>query len=91
MRMSNLTILLLALGISAGILLVRYAIREFRKRLRWHRMWEDLVDIADKDEGRERWHRFLREDDNEHKIPLPKIEKMFQGMWKDTRDERKNR
>ena len=95
--MDNLTILLLALGILAVLSLVWYAVREIQNRLRWSRMWEDLRDITDMDEGRERWHQFLREDGREDKIALPEMEKMFQGIWKDTmdkrddRDERKNR
>ena len=88
MIMSDLSILLLAFGIAVVLLLVWHVVREIRSRLRWNRMWKDLVVIADMNEGRERWHRFLREDGNEHKIPLPKAEEMFQKMWKDTRDER---
>ena len=38
------------------------------------------------DEGRERWHRFLREDRRGHEAALPKIEEVFQGIWKDTRE-----
>ena len=87
--MDNLTILLLALGILAVLLLVWYAVHKIRERLRWARMWVDLRDITDKDEGRDRWHRFLRDEGCEDKIALPKVEEMFQGMWKDTRDERK--
>ena len=88
MTMDNLTILLLALGIPAVLLLVGYAVLKIRDRLRWARMWVDLRDITDKDEGRERWHQFLRDEGCEDKIALPKAEEMFQGMWKDTRDER---
>ena len=87
--MDNLTILLIGFGVPAGILLVWYAFHKIRDRLRWARMWVDLRDIADKDEGRERWHQFLRDEGCEDKIALPKVEEMFQGMWKDTRDERK--
>lgn len=86
--MSDLSTLLLAFGISLAIFLLWHVVREIRSRLRWNRMWKDLVDIDDIDEGRERWHRFLREDGNEHKIPLPKIEEIFQGMWRDSRLER---
>ena len=86
--MSDLTLLLLALGIPIGLLLVWYVVRELLKRLRWDRMWKDLLDIADMDEGRERWHRFLRDDGSEHQIALPETEKIFQGMWRDTRSER---
>ena len=89
--MNDLMILLLAFGIPLAILLVWYAVREFLEYLRWHRMWKDLVDIADIEEGRKRWHRFLREDGRGHEAALPKIEEVFQGMWRDTRDEREKR
>ena len=88
--MDNLTILLFALGVPAVLLLVGYAFHEIRECLRWSRMWVDLIHITDKDEGRERWHRFLRDEGCEDKIALPKVEEMFQGMWKDTRDERED-
>ena len=89
--MSDLSILLLAFAVPVGILLVRYAFREFRDRLHWHRMRKNLVDIVDMYEERERCHQFLREDGNKHKVPLPKVREMFQGIWKDTRYERENR
>ena len=54
-------------------------------------MWVDIENIADIDEDRERWHKFLREDGSEDKIALPKTEEIFQGIWKDTRDEREKR
>lgn len=75
--MDNLTILLLAFGIPAVLLLLRHAVCEFKYRLRWDRMREDLVDIAGMDERRERWHQFLRGDGNGHKIPLQKVEECF--------------
>ena len=37
----------------------------------------DLINITDKDEGRERWHQFLRNEDCEDKTALPKIEEIF--------------
>ena len=88
--MNDLAILLLAIGIPAGILLVWYAVREFQCRLRWRRMWADMVDITDMDEGRERWHRFLKEGGKGHKIALPKTEGIFQGIWRGTRNEKEN-
>ena len=84
--MDNWITLLLAFGIPVGILLAWYAFREFRKRLQWHRMWNDMENLADIDEGRERWHRFLREDGRGHEAALPKIEEVFRGIWKDTRE-----
>lgn len=88
MIMSDMTILLLAIGIPSGLLLVRYAIYKFRNLLRWNRMWKDMLKITDMSEGREIWHRFLRDDGNEHQIAWPETEEIFQGMWRDTRAER---
>ena len=48
-----------------------------------------MLDIADMDEGRKRWHQFLRNDGSEYQIALPEAEKIFQEIWKDTRSERK--
>ena len=87
--MNDLLTLLLAFGIPVAILLVLYELHQFWERLRWKRMWKDLADIANENQGRKRWHRFLREEGYEETIPLPKVEEMFQRMWKDTRDERK--
>ena len=86
--MDNWITLLLAFGIPVGILAAWYAFREFRVKYQWHKMWVDMENLADIDEGRERWHRFLKEDGRGHEAALPKIEDVFQGIWKDTRDER---
>lgn len=84
--MNDLLTLLLAFGIPVAILLVLYELHQFWERLRWKRMWKDLADIANEDQGRKRWHQFLREEGYEETIPLPKVEEMFQRMWKDTRN-----
>ena len=86
--MNDLFTLILAFGIPVAILLVLYEVHEFRERLRWKRMWKDLANITDMDEGRKRWYRFLIEEGYEETIPLPKVEEMFQEMWKDTRPQK---
>lgn len=89
--MNDLFILILAFGIPVSILLLLYQIHELRESQRWKRLRKDLADIAEMDKGRVRWHRFLREDGRGHEAALPKIEEVFRGIWKDTRDERKSR
>ena len=84
--MNDLFILILAFGIPVAIVLVYCEIHEFREHQRWKRVYKDLADIADMDKGRVRWHRFLREEGYEETIPLPKVEEMFQRIWKDTRN-----
>ena len=50
--MNDLFALILAFGIPVSIVLVLYEVHELRERLRWNRMWKDLANIADMDEGR---------------------------------------
>ena len=84
--MNDLAILLLAFGIPVSIVLVLYALHEIWERLRWKRVYKDLADIADMDEGRKRWRRFLREEGYEDKITLRQMEETFQSVWKNTRN-----
>ena len=89
--MNNWITLLLAFGIPVGILAAWYLVKEFKEKRQWHKMWNDMENLANIDEGRERWQRFLKETDTEHKIPVSEAENIFKELWRDTRDERKSR
>ena len=86
--MNELFTLILAFGIPVAILLVWYSLLEFWEHLRWKRMWKDLANIADMDDGRVRWRQFLREEGYEDKITLRQIEETFQSAWQKTRPEK---